>query len=131
MVPAGRERRPLSGGDGMPKRLQVCTGATRFINVDLDIVSRRDLTGLVEALAPWMHVLFNSPVRRSFHATLELGGRAALASSRFAHDPDKIIRRMTQLVTRLPHSRRADWDGATERRFDLGFECGDTRLTPL
>ncbi len=105
--------------------------ATQFLNVDLEIVSGDELTLLVEALSPHMHVLFNGRVRRTFRATLELGGRAALASSPVAQDPDRIIRRMIRLVAKLPRPRRAEWDRARERRFDLGFECGGTRLPPV
>src|SRR5437899_381829 len=108
-----------------PPRVEQAT--TRFINVDLDLASRRDLTPLVEALSQSMHVLFNSRVRRTFRATLELGGRWAVRSAA----PDKIVARMVQLVQALPRQLRADWDRATSRWFNLGFECGDTRLMDI
>src|SRR5262249_2353543 len=98
---------------------------------DLDLAARRDLTPLVDALAPRMHVLFNSRVGRVFRATLELGGLAAIAGHPIASSPDRIIRRMVQLVEKLPRRHRADWDDAKERCFNLGFECGETRLTPV
>lgn len=108
----------------MVRRRHVEQAATRFINVDLDLASRRDLAPLVEALSTWMVVLHCSRVRRTFRATLELGGRWSV---RYAA-PDKMVSRMVQLVEALPRRLRADWDGATARWFNLGFECGDTRL---
>ncbi|APR85600.1 Hypothetical protein A7982_10949 [Minicystis rosea] len=106
------------------------TTTTDFLNVDLDLVSRRDLTALVAGLAARsrMHVLFNERVGRTYRATLELGGAAALPSSAVARDPDKIVRRMAGIVLGLPDELRAHWNDATRRVFDLGFATGDTWL---
>ena len=111
----------------MARRPRVEQATTRFINVDLDLASRRDITAVVQALSPSMHVLFNSRVRRTFRATLELGGRWAVQPAA----PDKMVGRMVQLVQALPPRIRAEWDAATSRWFNLGFECGDTRLMDI
>ena len=116
-------------GRKMPKRK--AADETRFITVDLDLVARHDLSALVEALSPRMHVLFNARVGRRFHATLELGGAAAISGTRIASSPDMIITRMVQLIAKLPRARRAEWNAATERAFNLGFESGRTRLAPV
>ena len=114
----------------MPKSPAIDISTTSFINVDLDLTSRRNLTALVEGLSARsrMHVLFNERIGRIFHATLELGGAAAIAGSAMNGAPDRIIRRMSRIVLGLPADLRAQWASASKRIFDLGFHCGDTRL---
>ncbi len=104
------------------------TPKTDLINVDLDIASRHDLTALVDALAPRMHVLFHARVKRTHHANFELGGSASIRGSSLGESPDRIVRGIAKLISNLPPARRVDWDRASKRCFDIGFTCGAGRL---
>jgi hypothetical protein len=88
---------------------------TRFLNVDLDIRSRRPLEPLVEALAP---AAFALHVGRD-------GGRyvAHLEATIAAGDADRLIHRFTRAIDRLPAESRRVWDRAEWRQFNIGIQA--------
>jgi hypothetical protein len=95
----------------------VPAATTHFLNVDLDLTSRKDLGPLVEALGAKVVLLHSGRKRGSYGASLEL------TELRY-RDADACIARFIHLVRRLPPSARRLWDGATARRFDVGIQAG-------
>jgi hypothetical protein len=94
----------------MPPRARV-----RFLNVDLDVRSREDLTPLAEALEPQVFALHVGRVGRGWMARFEL--------SRQPTTPDAAIRRLAAAVERLPARERARWRRATRREFNVGIQA--------
>jgi hypothetical protein len=90
-----------------------------FLNVDLEVYSRRSLQFLVTTLGGTVEVLFLGKQGALHLAAVELAG------SGWQQSPDPIIMRMVKLIRRLPEPARAIWDSASERRFDVGCESPD------
>lgn len=87
-----------------------------FANVDLEVSSRRDLSPLVEALAPKAFLLHERR-ERGFH-------RVAFELSELRYrTPDACIARFATPLERLTPQRRTLWDGAAQRRFDIGIHA--------
>ena len=94
----------------MPPRARV-----RFLNVDLDVRSREDLTPLAEALEPQVFALHVGRVGRGWMARFEL--------TRQPRTPDTAIRRLVTALERLPARERARWRRATRREFNVGIQA--------
>ncbi len=88
---------------------------THFLNVDLDVYSKRDLRPLVDCLERKVHVLFVGRERRKFSAHLEIAGNARSA--------DATIRAFCKLIGDLPRGVRKIWDAATLRSFSVGVHA--------
>ncbi len=88
---------------------------THFLNVDLDIQSKRDLQQLVEHLQPKVIVLFVGKVRRKYEAHLEIAGATTT--------PDQAIRAFCRLIGNLPKAERKIWNAAAIRSFSIGVEA--------
>lgn len=90
---------------------------THFLNVDLEVRSRKN----IEPLVAWMDreaVVLRSERHRGLHvASFEL------ASARQS-TPDRRIARLAALVEALPTAERSLWDGASVRTFDVGVQAG-------
>ncbi len=91
---------------------------TYFINVDLDILSRRSLQALVADFGRRVFVLYVGPEGRRYGAHLELTGSALRGT------PDGLILRFVALVHTLSPSARALWDSAVTRNFNIGIQAG-------
>lgn len=90
--------------------------ATHFLNVDLDLFSRRDLRPLVERLGGKVTVLYLGRERRQYSAHLEIAGRTRTA--------DSTIRAFCTMIEKLPKPERALWDMAAVRSFSIGIQAG-------
>jgi hypothetical protein len=88
---------------------------TTFLNVDLDLWSREDLTPLADALRPALHALHVGRVGRRCLARFELAGHPRTA--------DSAIRRLVGAILRLPPRARTRWSGATRREFNIGIQA--------
>ena len=84
-----------------------------YLNVDLEIRSRSDLTPLVEALSRSLFLLHAGRIPRTFLASFETPGMAL--------PPDRAIKRVTEAVSALPPSARKFWKEARDRVFDIGI----------
>ena len=95
-------------------------GETSFLNVDLDIWSRRPLEPLVEALGKkiLVHHVGKEGRRQGAHLSLSRCGQSA----------DARTRALARLVEKLPKAARKLWDDATAREFNVGIQAG---LTPF
>jgi hypothetical protein len=86
----------------------------RFLNVDLDLVSRSDLQPLVTALEPGAFALHVGHEKRTYSAHLEL--------SKFPKNPDAAIRGFAALIQKLSRAERKLWDTAKVRDFNVGVQ---------
>jgi len=89
---------------------------THFMNVDLDLYSRRDLQPLVEAFEKKVFVLYAGRVKRTYCAHLEL--------ARNPRNADYAIRAFCALVEALPRQTRDLWNNAKTRDFSVGVQAG-------
>jgi hypothetical protein len=90
---------------------------TRFLNVDLDLLSNRPLDGLVQAFGGKVDVLHVGEWGRRYGARLEVRGSGRQKTA------EPLIRRFTAMVKALPRSRRRLWDGALSRELNIGIEA--------
>lgn len=88
---------------------------THFLNVDLDIFSRRDLQPLVGRFGRKVHVLFVGRERGRFSAHIEVAKRITTA--------DSTIRAFCRLICSLPEAERQIWDAAIVRSFSIGVQA--------
>ncbi len=86
----------------------------RFLNVDLDLVSRSDLQPLVTALEPEAFALHVGREKRTYSAHLEL--------TKFPKNPDAAIRGFAALIQNLSRAERKLWDTAKVRDFNIGVQ---------
>jgi hypothetical protein len=87
-----------------------------FINIDLEVRSRRSLAPLL-AEWPWAQ----TPTRKGTEAPrfLTFSDRS---NSRTA---DRTVLALVDLVEALPRRARRSWDQATSRTFDIGMQASD------
>lgn len=102
---------------GSNRRDARAASSTHFLNVDLDVTSRADLTPLVDCLEPKTVVMRSERLRGIYFASFEL------LSSR-ARTPDQTIAGLARLVEDLPVTGRRLWDRALARVFDIGIQAG-------
>ncbi|HKO59463.1 MAG TPA: hypothetical protein VJ276_26585 [Thermoanaerobaculia bacterium] len=88
-----------------------------FLNVDLEVYSRRPLDLFATALGETVAVLFVGKQGTRHLAAVELAG------SGWQQKPDAIIMGLVKLIRRLPEPARTLWNSASERRFDIGCEA--------
>ena len=96
--------------------------ATHYLNTDLELDSREDLTPIVEEFGDDVVCLYNGPWGTHRRAAFEL-------AANLPHDPDpnSCIRMFCALVAGLSPHARAIWDGCSRRTLDMGFEAGTDR----
>jgi hypothetical protein len=91
---------------------------TEFLNVDLDLESKKSLDPLIEELGEKIHVVYNGPSEeRTNLAALEVYDGDD-------EDPDSIINAFCKLLEKLSPKSKAVWESCSMRRFDIGFESG-------
>jgi hypothetical protein len=90
------------------------TPAGAYLNVDLEVRARSDLSMLVGGLS---RVLFNVHTGRVAGAHF-----ASFEAPTCGADPDSAICAMVKVVESLPRRTRAAWDRAEDRVFDIGIE---------
>jgi len=105
------------GREGTPAKR-----STHFLNVDLDIYSKRDLGPLVESFGANVHVLHVGPEDLSsksgpYGAHLEIAG--------YSRTADSTIRRFCKLIEGLPKPARSLWSRAAIRSFSVGIQPGE------
>lgn len=94
-------------------------GATQFLNVDLDVWSKRPLEPFVTALGKhlYVHYVGREGTRHGAHVALARDSASA----------DTTARALARLVEKLPKAARRLWDTASAREFNIGIQAG---LTP-
>ena len=91
----------------------------KYLNVDLEIRSRSDLTPLVGALSRSLFLLHAGRIRGTFLASFETPGLDL--------PPDRAIKRLADAVSALPPSARKFWKLARDRVFDIGVAKSASR----
>ncbi|HEU0291098.1 MAG TPA: hypothetical protein VFR47_00075 [Anaerolineales bacterium] len=91
----------------------------RYINTDLEIESKEDLTPIIEAFGENAFVLHHGPIEGLNHASFEL-------SDDDSSDPDGVVNRYCDLVEKLPTTARKIWDSCATRIIDIGVESGSS-----
>lgn len=87
-----------------------------YLNVDLEVRSRHDLTPLAEALRSRLDVLHAGRVPGSgFLVSFEVPGLSL--------SPDVAITRLARALSALPRSARRLWTLANDRVFDIGMDA--------
>jgi hypothetical protein len=92
------------------------SAATHFLNVDLEIYSRRDLQPLVTAFGAKVLVLYVGRDRGKYSAHLEV--------SQGTKTVDSTIRAFCRLIEGLPERERRLWNNAIVRSFSIGIRAG-------
>jgi hypothetical protein len=91
---------------------------TEFLNVDLDLESKKALDPLLSELGDKVHVVYHGPSEEKTHlAALEV-------YEGDDDDPDSIINEFCKLLEKLSPRAKAVWENCSMRRFDIGFESG-------
>ncbi len=91
---------------------------TEFLNVDLDLESKKSLEPLVGELGEKVHVVYNG---RSEEKTNLVALEVYEGDD---EDPDSIINAFCKLIEKLSTQGRSAWESCSMRRFDIGFESG-------
>ncbi|MDQ6786787.1 MAG: hypothetical protein M3033_08245 [Acidobacteriota bacterium] len=96
-----------------------------FANVDLEIESNEDLQSLIDC--------FNDGVDVLYHDRLDNGNDFAslefhlnVIEAGVYGEPDKTISAFCSLIENLPLESQITWNNCLEKRFDIGFESGNT-----
>lgn len=90
----------------------------RYLNTDLEIQSKDDLSRIVEEFGEDVLILHHGEIREYQHASFEMAGNTSGA--------DEVINYFCTLVDGLPIEVRGIWDGCCSRILDIGYESGTT-----
>lgn len=90
----------------------------RYLNTDLEIESKQDLSPIVEEFGEDVSVLHQWEFREHQHASFEIAGSSLISNA------DDVISFFCSLVDNLPPSAREIWDGCSSRIFDIGYQSG-------
>jgi hypothetical protein len=88
----------------------------RYLNTDLEIESKSDLSKIVQEFGGDVSVLYHGETRGYQLASFEIAGTSAGA--------DETINSFCDLVESLPEGERQTWDGCCSRIIDVGYESG-------
>ena len=88
----------------------------QYLNTDLDIESKSDLSRIVEEFGEDVIVLHCGERRGYQHASFEI--------STCSKDADETINQFCLLVEELSKEAREIWDGCCSRVLDVGYESG-------
>ena len=91
---------------------------TRYLNTDLEIESKSDLSRIVQEFGDDVIVLHHGDRREYHHASFEIDSGATNAGA------DEIINVFCDLVANFPKEVRDIWEGCCSRVFDVGYETG-------
>lgn len=89
-----------------------------YLNTDLDLVCRDDLTELAEAfdVAGASPVFLTRGEDATWYATIETDEQHA--------EPEPNIAQLLAIVESLTEPLRSVWLGCTRREFNIGYDCG-------
>ena len=88
----------------------------RYLNVDLVISSKEELTPIVESFGEDVVVLFNDKWAEHYRAVFEIAGSHAAANEDIGY--------FCSLIEGLEGEAKELWQSAYSREFDVGFESG-------
>ena len=88
-----------------------------YLNTDLEIDSRIDLTPLVKEFGEDVFLMYNGEWGKNYRCSFEVNEALAHANEAIAF--------FCMLVEALPENIRKIWDGALKKAFSIGFESGE------
>jgi hypothetical protein len=88
----------------------------KYLNTDLDIESKQDLSGIIEEFCADVLVLHHGEIRGYQHAAFEIAGSCS--------DADGTINYFCALIEGLPKEVREIWNDCCSRILDIGYESG-------
>lgn len=88
----------------------------QYLNTDLEIESKSDLSRIVEDFGENVLVLHHGEIRGYQHASFSIAGGST--------DADSAINSFCTLIEQFPVDVRKIWDGCCSRIFDIGYESG-------
>ena len=91
---------------------------SRFLNVDLEVLSRTNPAPLVKALGKKVHVLYCAAYESGYLATFEMSFDRPSLERRLGYFCD--------LLETLPPPAARIWKQARRRTFDIGLQSGDS-----
>ena len=94
----------------------------RYLNTDLVIESKSDLSKIVQEFGDDVIVLYHGEMRGYQHASFEIESSGTSAGA------DEIINSFCELVEQLPKEVRDIWAGCCSRVLDVGYESGMSAL---
>ena len=93
--------------------------SANFLNLDLEIESRSDLSALAQHMGEQVLVLFNGATERGFRLALE-----PIIETALSRNPQACLNHFVTLLRSLPVELTAIWNDCTSRVFDYGFDGG-------
>jgi len=90
-----------------------------YLNTDLDLLSKSDLTGLAAA--------FKNKGVRALYVTHARDGLwyARFETDRQHTEPEANIAKLVTVIELLGKANRATWQSCSKRDFNIGYDCGD------
>lgn len=99
-----------------------------YANVDLEIESKKDLHPLIKELSKNIDVLYHDRLENgNDFASLEFSLNTIKCD--IYGEPESAILAFCGLIENLSSESRNIWDDCLEKRFDVGFESGNTENT--
>jgi hypothetical protein len=92
---------------------------TCFLNVDLDIESKYDISPIIRDFGDKVFILNDEPYSEgSYNLSVELN------DSWCQQDPEGLILGYIELIKNFSDDAKDAWNRAHKKSFDLGYECG-------
>ena len=88
----------------------------KFLNVDLDIESKQDISLMLKELGENILILHHEQNENFYFARLEI--------DRDVFNADKTINYFCDLIENLSENSRITWGGCISKIFDIGYESG-------
>ncbi|AZZ99742.1 hypothetical protein [Pseudoalteromonas sp. R3] len=89
----------------------------QFLNVDLELESKQDISALVADLKKNAVVLHYDQDEYRQLARIEASAQVT--------SPDKAINHLCELIESCSKAALKQWLGCSKRTFDIGFSCGE------
>jgi len=86
-----------------------------FLNIDLYIVSKVDISSIVSEFGDNVSVQYNDFIDGFYHASFETG----------CTEENEIIRKYVSLINNLSPKAKEIWNKCEKREFDFGYESGE------
>ena len=90
----------------------------RFLNVDLDIESKYDISPITKDFGDKVFILNDKPYYEGSHNL-----SVALTNSCSQQDPEGLILDYIELIKNFSDDAKDAWNKAHRKSFDLGYEC--------
>jgi len=109
-----KSKKDKKGKKKFNKKQQIC-----FLNVDLDIESKHDISAIIKDFGDKVFILNDEPYSEGSHnLSVELYGRCG------DQEPEGLILDYVELIKNFSDDAKDAWNKAHKKSFDIGYECG-------